>query len=69
VRKDATNRFFKYSVRGNYLEPLSVNLYPDGAVVLGNKLWVYRHPQDPTGTAFLLSLANTGTPLHRLMLF
>lgn len=69
LRKDATNRFFKYSVRGNYLEPLSVNLYPDGAAVLGNKMWVYRHPQDPSGTAFLLSLANTGTPLHRLMLF
>lgn len=69
IRKDATNRFFKFSVRGNYMEPLAVNLYPDGAGVLGNKLWIYKHPEDPTGTAFLYSLANTGTPLHRIMLF
>lgn len=69
LRKDATNRFFKYLVRGNYLEPLAVNLYPDGAALLGNKIWIYRHPQDPTGTAFVYSLANTGTPLHRIMLF
>jgi hypothetical protein len=69
LRKDATNRFFKFSVRGNYMEPLAVNLYPDGAGVLGNKLWIYKHPEDPTGTVFLFSLANSGTPLHRLMLF
>lgn len=69
IRKDATNRFFKYSVRGNYLEPLSTNLYPDGAAGLGTKVWIYRHPQDVAGTVFLNSLANTGTPLHRLMLF
>jgi hypothetical protein len=69
LRKDATNRFFKYSVRGNYLEPLSVNLYTDGTAALGNKMWIYKHPEDPTGTVFLNSLANTGTPLHRLLLF
>jgi hypothetical protein len=51
------------------MEPLAVNLYPDGAGVLGNKLWIYKHPEDPTGTVFLFSLANSGTPLHRLMLF
>ena len=67
IRKDATNRFFKLSVRGNLLEPLSTNLYPDGAAVLGEKLWVKQ--LDSSGSvAWLYSLTNSGTVLHRLML-
>lgn len=69
LRKDATNRFFKYSARGNYMIPLSTNLYPDGAALLGSKIWIFKHPDDPTGTVFLNSLANTGTLLHRILLF
>ena len=68
IRKDATNRFFKYSVRGNYLEPLSANLYPDGAAALGNKTWLKRH-DDTSGVAYLYSLQNTGTVLQRLQVF
>jgi hypothetical protein len=68
IRKDATNRFFKFSVRGNYLEPLSTNLYADGAAVLGKKVWVKDY--DGTDTLkWLYSLRNTGTELHRLPLF
>lgn len=68
LRKDATHRYFKFSVRGNYLEPLSVNLYTDGTAVLGNKCWV--HDYDGTGTIlWLYSLMNTGTVLQRLPLF
>jgi len=67
IRKEATNRFFKLSVRGNLLEPLSTNLYPDGAAVLGDKLWVKQ--LDSSGSvAWLYSLTNSGTVLHRLML-
>lgn len=68
IRKDATNRFFKYSVRGNYLEPLSTNLYPDGAALLGNKIWVKNYDTAKT-IQWLYSLRNTGTELQRLMLF
>lgn len=68
IRKDGTNRFFKFSVRGNYLEPLSTNLYPDGAAVLGKKVWVKDY--DGTDTLkWLYSLRNTGTEVHRLPLF
>jgi len=67
IRKDATNRFFKYSVRGNYLEPLSTNLYPDGAALVGNKIWVKN--LDTTKTIqWAYSLQNTGAVLHRIML-
>lgn len=68
IRKDATNRFFKYSVRGNYIEPLSTLLYADGAAVLGMKMWVKKY--DSAGVlTWLYSLRNTGTELHRLPLF
>jgi hypothetical protein len=68
IRKDATNRFFKFSVRGNYMEPLSTNLYTDGAALLGCKVWVKDY--DGTETLkWLYSLRNTGTELHRLPLF
>lgn len=68
LRKDATNRFFKYSARGNLLEPLSTNLYPDGAALLGNKMWLRRH-DDTSGVAYLYSLQNTGAVLQRLQVF
>lgn len=29
IKKDATNRFFKFSVTANYMEPFNTNLYPD----------------------------------------
>jgi len=67
IRKDATNRFFKYSLRGNYLEPFTTNMYTEGAAVLGNKIWV--HDYDGTGTVkWVYSLMNTGTALHRIMI-
>jgi len=67
IRKDSTHRFFKFSIRGDLLEPLATNLYPDGAAVAGDKLWVKQ--LDSSGSvAWLYSLANTGTVLHRLML-
>jgi hypothetical protein len=68
IRKDATNRFFKFALRGNYLEALSANLYPDGAALLGKKVWVRDY--DGTDTLkWVYALRNTGTELHRLPLF
>jgi hypothetical protein len=70
IRKDATNRFFKYSVRGNYLEPLAVNLYPEGAAVLGDKIWIKNYKESGVEKiVWLYSLRSTGTELHRVMLF
>ena len=40
IKKDATNRFFKYSIVWNYIEPLST-LYPDWLAVIGDKLWLH----------------------------
>lgn len=68
IRKDATNRFFKYSVVDNAMRPFATNLYTDGAALLGHKIWVKNY--DSAGTIrWLYSLSNTGTPLHRVMIF
>lgn len=70
IQKDATNRFFKYSVRGNYLEPLSTNLYPNGAAVIGNRMWVWSYQESGVEkVAWLYCLGQTLTVLHRIMLF
>lgn len=66
VRKDATNRFFKYSVVDNAMRPFATNLYTDGAALLGHKIWVKNLPG--SDIKWLYSLSNTGTPLHRVMI-
>lgn len=65
IRKDATNRFFKYDIPGNYIEPFSFDYYPDGAALLGQKVWV-RALDSTDEVKWLYSLANTGTVLRRV---
>ena len=68
LRKDNNHRYFKYSITGNYLEPLANNLQAEGGAVVGQKIWVKN--LDATGTTqWLYSHRNTGTELYRLLLF
>lgn len=65
MRKDATNRLFKYDIPGNALLPFNTDMYPDGAALLGQKIWIKY--LDASGTIqWLYSLANTGTALRRI---
>jgi len=68
IRKDATHRYFRYDIVGNQMEALNTNTYPDGVALLGQKMWVKN--LDPTETVkWLYSIMNTGTAIHRIMLF
>ena len=67
IRKDATNRFFRYNVVDNMMYPFSVNMYTDGAALLGQKIWVKNYTSAQS-IQWLYSLQNTGTALHRVML-
>lgn len=71
-RLNTTNRFFKFSMRGNYLEPLSTNLFGESGGLVGSKIWVWSYTDD-TGNAgtlnWLYSLQNSGQILHRLPLY
>jgi len=70
IKKDATNRFFKYSLTGNYIEALSTLLYPDWAALLWDKIWLKVYQEGWVDKLlWLYNLRNTGTEVHRLMLF
>lgn len=66
IRKDATNRFFKYSVVDNAMRPFNTNTYTDGVAVLGNKIWVKN--LEGSNVKWVYSLQNTGTALHRVLI-
>lgn len=66
IRKDATHRYFKFSVTDNCIRPFATNLYPDGTAILGSKIWVKNLAN--SDIKFLYSLQNTGTVLHRVMI-
>lgn len=65
VRKDAVNRFFKYSVTDNIILPFATNLYTDGTAVLGHKVWVKNLDTAKT-VQWLYSIMNTGQAVHRI---
>jgi hypothetical protein len=65
LRKDATNRFFRYDIPGNGFIGFNTDLYPDGAALLGQKTWV-RSLDGSEQLSWLYSLANSGTPLRRI---
>lgn len=67
IRKDATHRYFKFSVVDNCIRPFATNLYPDGTALVGCKLWVKNLAN--SDIKFLYSLQNTGTVLHRVMIY
>jgi len=64
IRKEATHRYFKFSVTGNYLEPLAVNLYPDSTATVGCKIAVL----EIEGLRFLYSIRQTATEVFRILL-
>lgn len=71
-KKDATNRFFYYDVTGNYLYPFSTNMYTDSTAVLGDKLFTVSYSDnsgDNDTITWLYSLMNSGSALHRIMVF
>jgi len=69
-RQNATHRYFKFSVRGNYMEPLTTNLYPDSTALNWDKTWIKVYNDWTADKLFwLYSLRNTGTELHRILLF
>lgn len=65
-------RFYKYSLRGNYLEPVTsdwmIGTGAAGAALLGNKIWIKNLSSAGT-IKWLYCLQSTATNLRRIMLF
>jgi hypothetical protein len=61
-------RFYKFALRGNYIEPVTTDWYFGGAALLGNKIWIKNY--STTGTVqWLYCLQSTAANLRRIMLF
>jgi hypothetical protein len=61
-------RFYKFALRGNYIEPVTTDWYLGGAATIGNKIWVKN--LSTTGTIkWLYCLQSTSANLRRIMIF
>lgn len=69
IRQNNIARMFKFSVTGNYLEPLTTTLYPESTAVLGDKMWAKKYLENgETKLTWLYWLQNTGAVLHRMLI-
>lgn len=70
IRKDSTHRYFRFNICSLYMDSLSTNIYPDSTSVLGDKLWIHNYQElGVTKLTWLYSLRNSGTELHRMLLY
>lgn len=70
IRKEATGRMFKFSISGNYLEPLTTTLYPESTAILGDKMWGTSYIENgEVKLRWLYWLGNSTNILHRMLLF
>ena len=70
IRKDSTGRMLKFSLSGNYLEPLTTTLYPESTAVLGNKMWGVKYVENgQVVLQWLYWLGNSNNILHRMLVF
>lgn len=70
IRRENLNRFLKYSVRGNYMEPLSTNLYADSTALVGDKLWLHKYSENGVvKLTWLYAMRHNGAEVHRMLLY
>lgn len=70
IRKENTGRMFKFSISGNYLEPLTTTLYPESTAVLGDKMWGVKYIENgEVVLQWLYWLGNTTNILHRMLVY
>lgn len=70
IRKENTGRMFKFSISGNYLEPVTTTLYPESTAVLGDKMWGVKYVENnEVKLTWLYWLGNTNNILHRMLIY
>ena len=68
LQKEITGRFFKFDVGANIITSLSTNVTPQGAVLVGNRMFVLPYTDGGTEIIFLYSVIHTSTILNRCLL-
>ena len=68
IIQNSTGRVFKYSARGNYLEPVTKTDYTQSTAVIGDKMWIKKY--DSRGKiTWLYNVLNTSTVMQRVQLY
>ena len=68
IQKEITGRFFKFDVDANNITSLSTNVTPQGAVLVGNRMFILPYTDGGTEIIFLYSVIHTSTILNRCLL-
>ncbi len=66
ITKEATGRWFRYSLAQQSMDGWSTNVYPSGAAVLGDTAYDLVEPE--TGVRFIQYILNTSTVVMRCMI-
>lgn len=68
LQKEATGRFFRFDVAKHIIESLSTNVTPQGAVLVGNRMFILPFKDGGTEINFLYSVIHTSNILNRCLL-
>lgn len=68
IHKEVTNRFFAFDIGQNILKSLTTNFTVQGAVLVGNKIFILPYNDGGTEIIFLYALMHTGAILNRQLL-
>lgn len=70
IRKETTNRMFKFDVGANYLQPLTTVFYTENTAVIGDKLWCAKYVEGGvTKLRWVYWLGNSATTCQRLLVY
>lgn len=68
IQKEATGRMFRYILSENRLIPFSTLVYPNGAAVVGDKIWTKTYSDGATSIKWAYVLLHTSNMLFRCMM-
>ena len=68
LQKDATGRLFLFDIAENALKPFATNPIPQGAALVGGKLFITTFNEGATKLRFLYTLSNTRSELVRYLI-
>jgi hypothetical protein len=70
IRQNNLSRMFKFSVSGNYLEPIGTTFYPESTALMGDKMWGVKYIEDgDVKLKWLYWLGNNNNILHRMLIY
>jgi hypothetical protein len=67
LQKEATGRIFKFNINEWVMQSFSFNAIPQGAAVVGNKMFMLPYEDGAAQIDFLYTMRHTGTEMFRML--